>query len=347
MAVKLKDIAQATGVSISTVSRILANDTSRKSNDQTVAKVFEAAERLGYFKQRIAPAHYLGYVNAHKTFSVACILTSDHESYVSPFFSALLSGIQQEIAKQGPDFPKNFFVISIKDPGFHQFLQKTRLDCAIMLGRTSLENIELLKSSIPNLVYAGVNRIGNGLDEVICDAHDGVVRAIDYLVSLGHRRIGFIGPIQKKHHVFNEHRYQGYCDAMAANGLSIEGKHVVDTILTATDGYESMTSLIEGGDMPTALMCGNDTVAIGVMKALDEHGIEVPRDISIVGFDNIETVAYLKPALTTIDVPKRELGRLAVKVLMDRLESRRTYCVKVDIPFNLVVRNSCRDITHG
>jgi len=58
-------------------------------------------------------------------------------------------------------------------------------------------------------------------------------------------------------------------------------------------------------------------------------------------------VAYLKPALTTIDVPKRELGRLAVKVLMDRLESRRTYCMKVDIPFNLVVRDSCRDITHG
>lgn len=84
MAVKLKDIAQDAGVSISTVSRILNNDLSRKSNEQTAAKVFEAAERLGYFAQKLAPARYMEYKNADKTFSVACILTSEHETYVSP-----------------------------------------------------------------------------------------------------------------------------------------------------------------------------------------------------------------------------------------------------------------------
>ncbi|NBK23562.1 MAG: LacI family transcriptional regulator [Spirochaetia bacterium] len=344
MAVKLKDIAQDTNVSISTVSRILNNDMSRKSNEQTVSKVFEAAERLGYFAQRLAPARYMEYKGADKTFSVACILTSEHETYVSPFFSALLSGIQQEVINQGAAFPHNFFVTYIKDPGFLKFIQNTQLDCAIMLGRTSLENITMLKSTIPNLVYAGVNEIGHGIDEVLCDAHLAVEEAIGYLIGLGHRDIGFIGPTQVKHQVFNEHRYQGFLDAMAKHAIPVSDKFVKDTILTANDGYESMKDLIRGNTLPSAIFCGNDTVAMGVMKALDEAGIAVPRDISIVGFDNIDTCVYLKPTLTTIDIPKRELGRLAVKVLLDRLSSNRQYSIRVTIPYSLMVRDSCRAI---
>jgi len=164
MAIKLKDIAKETGVSISTVSRILSHDTSRKANDKTIAKVFEAAERMGYFAQKLAPVQYLEYTKGDKTFSVACILTSEHESYVSPFFSSLLAGIQQEVIHQGANFPHNFFVTYIKDPGFMNFIKNTRLDCAIMLGRTTLENINMLKNQIPNLVYAGVNQIGHDID---------------------------------------------------------------------------------------------------------------------------------------------------------------------------------------
>lgn len=344
MAVKLKDIAKETGVSISTVSRILSHDTSRKANDQTIAKVFEAAERMGYFSQKLAPAQYLQYAKGDKTFSVACILTSEHESYVSPFFSALLAGIQQEVINQGPRFPHNFFVTYIKDPGFMHFIQNTQLDCAIMLGRTTLENITMLKNRIPNLVYAGVNQIGYGIDEVICDAHQAVMNAVEYLISLGHRDIGFIGPTQVKHQVFNEHRYQGYLDAMASHDLPVQKVFVVDTILTANDGYASMQTLIKNHTLPTAVFCGNDTVAMGVMKALDEHGIAVPDDISIVGFDNIETGTYLKPALTTIDIPKKELGRLAVKVLLDRLETSRSYSLRVTLPFTLMKRESCKGL---
>jgi len=345
MAVKLKDIAKETGVSISTVSRILSHDTSRKANDQTVAKVFEAAERLGYFSHKLANARYMDYKAGEKTFSVACILTSEHETYVSPFFSALLAGIQQEVINQGANFPHNFFVTYIKDPGFMHFINNPRLDCAIMLGRTTLENIQMLKSLIPNLIYAGVNQIGNDIDEVICDAHAAVMSGVEYLIGLGHRDIGFIGPTQVKHQVFNEHRYHGYLDAMQAHGIAVRKELVVDTILTATDGYESMKTLIRRKTIPSAVFCGNDTVAMGVMKALDEHGIAVPKDISVVGFDNIETGTYLKPALTTIDIPKKELGRLAVKLLLDRLETNRTYSVRVTLPFSLLERESCRRIS--
>jgi DNA-binding LacI/PurR family transcriptional regulator len=132
---------------------------------------------------------------------------------------------------------------------------------------------------------------------------------------------------------------------MQAHGIAVRKELVVDTILTATDGYESMKTLIRRKTIPSAVFCGNDTVAMGVMKALDEHGIAVPKDISVVGFDNIETGTYLKPALTTIDIPKKELGRLAVKLLLDRLETNRTYSVRVTLPFSLLERESCRRIS--
>ncbi len=346
MSVRLKDIAKEANVSISTVSRILNQDPSRKANDQTIARVFEAAERLGYFSQKLAIAQSLGVkTNGQKAYSVACILMSEHESYVSPFFSTLMTGIQQEIINQGSRFPHNFFVTSIKDPGFMNVLEETRLDCAIMLGRSTEERIHYLRERIPNLVYAGVNAVDIGIDEVVCDARLAVTDAVNYLIELGHTQIGFLGPTRKKYHVYNEHRFDGYRDALNNHGLAIDERFIVDTILTASDGYANMCSLIKAGALPTALVCGNDTVAMGVMKALDEHSIDVPGDISVVGFDNIDTASYLKPALTTIDIPKKELGRLAVKVLVDRLESGRTYPLHVKLPFALLKRESCRRLT--
>ena len=247
MGVKLKDIARESGVSISTVSRILSRDTSRKSNDATVEKVYKVAEELGYFAQKMGPLHHRGIMNSEKQYAIGCVLTSQYESYVSPFFSSLLTGIQEEIHRLGPSFSHNFFVVNIKDPGFMQFLETAHLDCAIMLGRTTYDNIKLLKQTIPYLVYAGINKIGNDIDEVLCDAHEGVVTAVEYLISLGHKKIAFIGPTQKKNAVFNEHRFSGYLEAMNSHSLPIREEFIIDTILTATEGYESMNSLLKKG----------------------------------------------------------------------------------------------------
>lgn len=347
MAVKLKDIAKASGVSISTVSRVLSHDTSRSVSKVTEQRVLDAAQELGYFSQRLASARFMELQAGQKSASVACVLTSEHETYVSPFFASLLRGIQQEVQNLESSFPLNFFVTYIKDPGFLHFIQNTQLDCAIMLGRTTLENIELLQKQVPFLVYAGVNRLDCGVDEVVCDAQLAVEGAIGYLAEMGHSRIGFIGPLQEKNPVFNEHRYQGYLKAMEELGLAVDESTVVDTILTASDGYESASKLIAADNLPTALICGNDTVAMGVMKALDEQGIQVPDDISLIGFDNSEVSTYLKPALTTIDIPKQELGRLAVKVLVDRLETNRSYPLTVTLPFTLLKRESVRALAEG
>ncbi|MCX7028250.1 MAG: LacI family DNA-binding transcriptional regulator [Spirochaetes bacterium] len=346
MTVKLKDIAQASGVSISTVSRILNKDSSRKSSGETAKRVIGIARELGYGAELPARLQALKADSPRQTYSIGCVLTSDHESFVSPFFSTLLAGIQNELTRIGSSLKYKFSVMNFMDPSFPQFIQSTSLDCGIMLGRTSLENINLLKERIPNLVYAGVNSIGADFDEVICDGYAGALLAVKHLIGLGHREIGYIGSTQKKYQVFNEHRYQGYLDAFTAAGLKVDEELVLDTLLTSADGYESMLSLIRKARLPSAVFCGNDTVALGVMRALTENGYSIPGDVSIIGFDDIDMASYVKPTLTTIAVPTKELGRIAVKVMLDKLETGRTYAIKVNLPFKLVERESCRSIAH-
>ncbi len=342
MDVTLKDIAKASGVSISTVSRILNKDSSRKSSDETCKRVIQVARELGYISEYQNKAQQLSADSGQSSYSIGCILTSDYESFVSPFFSTLLAGIQNELTRVGGELAYHFFVTNIKDPGFPQFLDTSKLDCAIMLGRTSIKNITLLRERIPNLVYAGVNDIGNDFDEVLCDAHAGAIDAVRYLAGLGHKRIGFLGPTLQKDQVFNEHRYRGYKDAMSDCELEIDQDYVMDTLLTSADGYESMGAMIKRKKVPTAVFCANDTVALGAMRALSENDISIPEDISIVGFDNIDTASYVKPALTTIAVPTKELGRLAVKIMLDKLESGREYAVRLTLPFKLIERESCK-----
>jgi DNA-binding LacI/PurR family transcriptional regulator len=342
MAAKLKDIAQASGVSISTVSRVLNGISTRRSNDATSQRVIQAAREMGYLSEVPAKLKALEGASGHSSYSIGCILTSDHETFVSPFFSSLLAGIQNTLALIGDHLEYKLFVMNIVDRGFSVFMESTHLDCGIMLGRTSLENITLLKNKIPNLVYAGVNSIGSDFDEVLCDGYSGAVRAVQYLIGLGHRKIGYIGSTQQRYQVFNEHRYQGYLDAMAQAGIKVDEDYVIDTFLTSPDGYASMLEFINRKTVPTAIFCGNDTVALGVMKALSERGFSVPDDISIIGFDNIEMAAYTHPSLTTIAVPTKELGRFAVKIMLDKLETGRDYAIKVNLPFTLIERESCK-----
>lgn len=340
---KLKDIAAETGLSISTVSRILSNDPNRSFTEETVERVQEVAGRLGYFEKYRVRSKALHAKNR----SIACILTSDHETYLSPFFATLLEGVQEEVFRQSRHNPMTFHTLYIKDPSFSATLESTKLDGAIILGRTTNETIQSLKASIPTLIYAGVNRLENGIDEVICDSENATLEAISYLVSLGHRTIGFIGHIPEKEEMINEHRYNGYLRALRKAGIPFNEGFVANTILTATGGYNATKKLIEQQTIPSALFCGNDTVAIGVLKALDDYQIQVPDDVSLIGFDNIEATSFTKPALTTIDIPKRDLGRLAVKTLLDRFESARSFPISVRLPFTLVKRDSCKEVSHG
>lgn len=343
--VKLKDIAKECGYSISTVSRILSGATFRKDGDPTSVRVFEAAQKLGFIPriERI-PQTFLRTVQRPEPYSIGCILTSEYETFVSPFFSRLLASIQKEFSAYDEALNYNLVVSNIKDPGFSRFITADTLDCAIILGRTSIENIEMLKKVIPAVIYAGVNTIKCGIDEVICDSYAAATTAVEYLVSLGHTEIGYIGPTQQKIKVANEHRFEGFLNGLKNCGLSLNQSFVSEAVLTTAAGYESAGMMAHSGALPSAVFCANDTVALGAMRAFIDEGLKIPEDISLIGFDNIDMASYVTPALTTISIPSDALAHFAVKTLLDKIQQPRNFPVSIHIPYELVERESCRKI---
>ncbi len=227
-----------------------------------------------------------------------------------------------------------------------KYLLNNPVDGIIVMGRFRPATVEYMKRNCSRMVYAGVNYVDAGFDEVICDSYKGAAEMVQHLIDLGHTDIGYIG--DGIHHgeenVVNEHRYEAYYDTMKKNGLEITEDHMVKTKAYIQQAYEKTRDYIKHRskeNLPSAFYCTNDMTAIGAMKAILEKGIRIPEDVSIVGFDNIETSTYVNPPLTTVDVPKEELGRMAVRILIDRIENGREYPVRVDIPYELVIRNSC------
>ncbi len=336
--VKLKNIAAECGVSISTVSRVLSGDTKRKTNGETARRILETASEMGYFDEKSRRLMAQG----SRPLSIGCIFISDHESVVSPFFSEVVRGIQSEIGELGHYVPLDFHTVNIAEPGFEESVRKLSLDSAIILGRSPLSTIQFLKDTIPHLVYAGLNSIG-GMDEVLCDSRSGMIEAVRYLRSLGHERVAYIGPADRQSDLYNEHRFDGYRQGMLECDLS-QWIQYEDAYLSAADGYESASRLFSRASQVTAVVCANDITAVGVMKFLRDSGRGIPQDVSVIGFDNIESSAFLQPALTTFDVPKRELGRFAVKTIVDRRMSSRACDIVIKLPFALVERQSCGSI---
>jgi Transcriptional regulators len=333
MEVTMKQIAEEAKVSVSTVSRILNQDKSRKIKEETRVRVLQVAKDLGYFNKSLFSLSS----KDSPALTVGCIFASDHESFVSPFFSSLLSGIQNEINEMSKNRNITFYPINCTQDSGLKTLNEIRLDAAVLLGRTNLETISFLKMRVPYLVYAGLNPIG-GMDEVICDAREGVKVAVNNLYKLGHRDFVFAGSVDGS--VFNEYRYRGFLEAQKELGLENGKANAIDCHLSVQDGFEAGRKLLEREKLPTAVVCGNDMVALGVSRALMENGKKVPEDVSIVGFDDIEAAAFFKPSLSTISVPKNDLGRFAMKILVDRLANPRAYNVSMRLPYRYIERES-------
>ncbi len=329
----MKQIAEEVGVSVSTVSRILNQDKSRKVKDETRDKVLLVAKELGYFNKNLFSLSN----KDMDSLSIGCLFASDHESFVSPFFSSLLSGVQAEISELSKTRNISFYPINCNQDNGLQTLNEIKLDAAVLLGRTSIETISYLRIKVPYLVYAGLNSIG-GMDEVVCNAEDGVKVAVNHLYKLGHRTFAFIGSIDGQ--IYNEYRHKGFSQALIDLKVPEHDQISIDCHLSVQDGFEAGKKLIATGKCPSSIVCGNDMVALGVSRALMEAGLRVPEDVSVVGFDDIEAAAYFKPSLSTIAVPKQDLGRFAIKVLIDRLNNPRDYNVSLRLPYKYIERES-------
>jgi DNA-binding LacI/PurR family transcriptional regulator len=168
----------------------------------------------------------------------------------------------------------------------------------------------------------------------------------EYLVSLKHRRIGLIiGPYTKVDRV--RKRLEGFLAALKDHGIPHQPAMIIEKEPTLIDGKEAMTRLMSMPDRPTAVLAASDTLAIGAMAAARDMGLDIPQDVSVAGFDDIDIAAYSNPPLTTVRVPAYEIGRLAVKVILDMAKTGDLQAQHYCLDTSLIIRKSCRKLQHN
>ncbi|MEM9996816.1 MAG: LacI family DNA-binding transcriptional regulator [Bacteroidota bacterium] len=330
MGATIRDVARRAGVSISTVSRVL-NDTCPVHPDKR-RLVLDAADALGY-----APNPAARSLLNKKTGGLGVLLPFVSGEFFSEFLSALDKAAQQNDL---------FLVISTSHrrlsefTGAMQALDK-RVDGLIVMAP------ELLPSDITSIVRTEdpvvfVNTRAEGLpfDTVNFDNHQGARALTQHLLDLGHKRIAFVRGPSDAHDAME--RLRGYRDAMLEAGLGLDPTLEVHGEYTLEAGYAATRTLLARNVQPTAIIAANDYAAIGVLRALHEAHLRVPEDVSVGGFDGLNSGLYTLPPLTTVRAPIRKIGQIAITLLLERLRypERERATQRRVLPVELVARAS-------
>ncbi len=327
MSVSIKDIARRAGVSHSTVSRALSD--SPLVALETRQRIQALAREMGYSPDLQARALVMG-----RTQSVGVVVTT----IADPFVAEVMQGIEDAAHSA------NYSVILASS----QAEPQREIEAVELLRAKRVDLVIVLSSRLGALYLAHLERIGvpvvlinsHSQDRgpytfaVTVDNRHGGYLATRHLVGLGHRRIAYI--TGQAHHSDDQERLAGYRDALAEAGLPFDEALVLPGDGDVTGGQRALGRLLALSPRPTAVFCYNDRTAIGLIYAAKQAGLALPRDLAVVGFDDIPFASFIEPALTTIAQPMAELGRRAVEMGLALLAEQRED--KVPAASNVILR---------
>jgi len=323
----IKDIARACNVSISTVSRVLNN---RPDVSESVRqKVLEAVESQGYIPNNSARD-----LVKSRSDAIGVVV----RGMGNLFFSSMLKAISREIENAGYTMVVHFIDSHADEVKAGAILERgKKLQGLLFLGgRFDYTPAELALIGVPYVCCSYTNWFGSLRSEdyasVSIDDHQTAYRAVQHLITMGHRRIAAVVPSCSDHSI-SELRYNGYRDALRNHGISFDEKLLVETGggFGMAEAYDAVRHLLASGAKFTALFALSDTTAMAAMKAIGDAGLRVPDDVSVIAIDGLSVSEYSTPTLTTMVQPAEEMGHESVKILMELLEgSGRTRHLRLE-----------------
>ena len=327
-AVTIKAVAQHVGLTPGTVSVVLNNSPSARSIPQeTQERIHAAAKELNYH-----PNFFARTLRNKRTFTIGVIAEEIGDSYGS----AVISGIEAYLKKM------DYFFLTVAHRHDEQLLSRYS---QLLLQRgvegfitvdTTIQDVP----SLPTVAVAGHKKV-KGVTNIVLDHIQAAKLALNYLVGLGHRRIAFMKGSRFSSDSIE--RWDSICEVAQQIGLQIDPELTVQIEIddsTPHLGYPYAKQLLARNKPFTALFAYNDISALGAIRALQEHGLRVPQDVSIVGFDDIPSAAFNIPSLTTVRQPLVCMGQVAAETLLERINGRDDYPSTIAIEPELVVRES-------
>lgn len=342
--VRLKDIAEYVGVSISTVSRVIQNDQTRNVNQETKTKIWEAVKELGYVPNQHARNLVKNKQQKSETRTMKIgWVANPKQAETNPYFASIYTGIRDTLSEN------DYTLISItKDELENEaLLLKTIHD----LGIEGLLVIDKIDESLLGYIQQNIPLVGldffysdKNVAIVDYDREEAIKEVVRHLMACGHQDIGFIGGGVNENYedLHAEYRFKGYQAAMKEAGLNIRPEWILNSKWKMDNSYREMNQLIKknSAHLPTAMVCASDMMAIAAMRAAVENKLKIPEDIAFFGVDNIEMSTYSSPPLSTVDIPKYEIGKMAAKTIMEMVEGVVTLPMKLILPYKLVIRES-------
>ncbi len=335
----LRDVAKIAGVSISTASRTLSGDRSRPVALGTQERVWEAVRVLDYQPNDAARRLVRGVdAEERRTDNIGLILGNVSYKFSDPFWSPVLDSVDEELTRQDYHLRFAFTVDELLHRRQRRLINRACIDGLILVAgvrpfgeaigpaRTVVIEDDKTRWKLPLKA-----------DVIAIEKRRAIYAVVDHLAALGRRRIGFLGPTGG-----GDERAEAFVQAMARRDLPVDPTLLVDASWSTEDAYPVAKALLaRHGGRIDALVCACDTIAIGAMRAAKECGLRLPGDLAITGFDDIPFARDLDPPLTTVRVPKEQLGVLAVRKLVERIDHLGLAPVIQIVPTTLVVRASC------
>ncbi|WP_368658719.1 LacI family DNA-binding transcriptional regulator [Metabacillus halosaccharovorans] len=330
--VRIVDVAKKANVSTATVSRVISKpDTVR---EETINKVLRAIKELNYHPNVLARQ-----LRTSETKTVIVVIPD----ISNPFFSKVLRGIENLACNNG-------YQVLLGDAGndreqesrYLDILHQKKADGMILLtAKMKPQLIEEISNEFP-IVLACEYIEGSSIPTISIDNVSSARKATEYLIQLGHKRIGTIsGPLDS---VLGQDRLKGFYQAMARNRLSVDPVLVQEGDFNYESGFNLMKKFLALNRTPTGVFAANDEMALGAIRAIRTMNLRVPEDISVIGFDDIHFSSIFEPALTTISQPAFEIGSKAMELLIMLMDKKKIEKNQYILDDSLVIRESCSKI---
>ena len=331
-AVTIRDVARAARVHPGTVSRALNEETRALVNPETAERVLRAADELGYRPNRIARG-----LKTSRSHTIGVLIPD----ITNPLFPPILRGIEDRLDEAGYT---SLIVNTDNDPTreriYLEAMRGRQVDGFISAtARLDRELLAELSAAGTPLVLVNRSLEDGSVPAVTVDDRRGIALAVEHIVRLGHERIGHIAGPQNLS--TGHRRYLGFVEQMGNAGLELpDGNVRFSASFPEDQGAAACAELLEAAPQLTAIVAANDLLALGCYDALEARGLRCPDDVSIVGFNDMPFVDRLRPALTSVRIPQRQIGKVAADLLLTRLSDGADVAREILLEPALIVRGS-------